>query len=1158
MSKKNEKNNDQQSEQISVIDELLNTLSQPVVTVTSSELDQMIERLAKLKAEAAKKEKEERRRQRELAKQRRAEEAKQREEERLEAITSMDLPLDWENAFATDSRAQGVHTESISDALVLSLSNLGRVDIEYISAITGEDCKSVILALKGSIYQNPETWEECFYRGWETAEEYLSGNLVRKWQQAQAANETYRGYFQDNLAAIERVLPETVAAKDIYVTIGSPWVPADVIDEFISHILNLKRSPYYGTKHDEYTGTWDIPNKSDYRYRCSVAATHKYGTPRMEALVILERTLNMKAVSVTDEVTCTTTKSGKKRVINQAETVLAIEKQQKMIEEFQKWIWKDERRRERLETIFENNFGCVRRRIFDGSFLQFPTMAPGITLYPYQKNAVARILFSPNTLLAHDVGSGKTYIMITAGMELRRMGLSEKNLYVVPNNIVGQWHSIFQSLYPHAKVFCVEPKSFTPEHRERVLEKIRDEDFDAIIMACSCFERIPLSKSFYMAELQETKDKLQSIANDKSRATSGVKKKKESIEHALAELCVAIEESYSSVYFDELGITRLFVDEAHNYKNLPIETKADRVLGISGTGSQKCRDMMDKVHLIQKQNNGGGVVMATGTPITNSITDAFVMQKYLQSGELAMLDLQNFDGWIGMFAERVTEFEIDVDTNSYRLATRFAKFHNLPELTSLLASIADFHQVDPSANLPDFDGYQDALLGRTDAFARYLSDISSRAERVRAGQVNRRDDNMLKITTDGRKAALDLRLVDPTAAYTDRSKVARCAENVFDIYSKTHANRSAQLIFCDSSTPKNGFNVYDEVKRLLLAMGMAESEIAFIHDATTEKQRDKLFARVRRGDVRVLIGSTFKLGLGVNVQDKLIALHHLDVPWRPADMTQREGRILRQGNLNEKVFIYRYITEGSFDAYSWQLLETKQRFISGLLSGSITERSGSDIEGTVLDYAEVKALAIGNPLVKRRVETSNELSRYLALQRKAIEMHIRLEKELGELPAKIAHQAEVVKKCRTDIEYHLTVQRDYDKEERRLLRQQLYAAVKANVLMPQETECMCYQGFSIVLPAGMIAEKPFVWLRNNGQYYVELGDTETGMLVRVDNYLEKLDEHLLTLKRGLADMRARQRAVAEELAKKEDYADKIEECRLQLEKIDKKLGVNKK
>ncbi|MGN1104075.1 MAG: helicase-related protein [Candidatus Coproplasma sp.] len=1077
------------------------------------------------------------------------------EDEHIREVTSMDLPLDWQNAFAGDERTQGVHAESISDALIMSLCNLARVDIEYISSITGEDYKTVICALKGAIYQNPETWGECFYKGWETAEEYLSGNIMRKWHAAQKANREYKGYFDDNIRALTKVLPNAVSKDDIYITLGSPWVPVDIIDDFVSHIFHLWTMRYKGTRHDELTGTWELTEKGYYSWHAGVASSHTYGTERMPALYILERTLNMKTVAVYDEESCLTNASGIRRVVNKPETVLAMEKQKKLIEEFKRWVWLDEERKKRLEDIFDEKYGCVRRRRFDGSFLKIPTMSPDISLYPYQKDAIARILFTPNTLLAHDVGSGKTYIMIAAGMELKRIGLSRKNLYVVPNNIVGQWKSIFTAMYPQAKLLCVEPKGFTKLKRRAVLESIRDDDYDGIIMAYSCFDQIPLSKDFYIDKLLESKDKILKQEKDKRKSTSGLGKRKESIDKAIGVLSEKIEAADNIVYFDELGINRLFVDEAHNYKNVPIDTKTDHVLGISATGSKKCKDMLDKVHFVQKTNNGGGVVMATGTPITNSITDAYVMQQYLQSGELAMLDLQSFDSWIGMFAEKVTEFEIDVDTNNYRLATRFSTFHNLPELTSLLSSIADFHQVDSSAGVPRFDGYSDNLIPRTAGFARYLTDISQRAERVRKGRVKRTEDNMLMITTDGRKAALDLRLVQPRSGFTYQSKVAVCADNVINIYFKTAARSSTQLIFCDSSTPKDGFNMYDEVKRLLVNAGIPADEIAYIHDAATEAQREKLFLRVRSGDVRILIGSTFKLGLGVNVQDKLIAIHHLDVPWRPADMIQREGRIIRQGNENERVFIFRYITEGSFDAYSWQLLETKQRFITGLLSGSITERSGSDIESTVLNYAEVKALAIGNPLVKKRVETANELTRCLSLQRKLIETHIMLEQELSELPSRISHQQQLIEKCRADLKYYAANRREYSKEERKEFRSQLFSAVNGNVLMQKETPLCTYQGFDVILPANMLAEKAYVWLVREGRYYVEVGNTEAGGIVRVDNFLDNLQDRLKILMEVLINLEKRQCEIKGELSKNEGYAERIEALKAELERIDKKLGV---
>lgn len=1178
MSKKHEPDN---FEQMSIFG-IMNLLDNTENTLSSDDISKIIDKLsdAKRKKESieAKKRRQEERERRE----REAREEKERKEAHIREVTSMDLPLDWENVFNQDVRTKGVHADSISDGLMYSLSNLGRVDIEYISSITGEDYKTIICALKGSIYQNPETWGECFYKGWETSEEYLSGNMIRKWKAAKEADKEYNGYFSENIKAIEKVIPPTVATNDIYITLGSPWVPADIIDDFILHLFGdpfkHDRSRYnqavidrmmesWKTIHDEITGTWEIPCKS--RYNDSVSVSNTYGTDKLEALYILEKTLNMQTIAVKDKICCATNASGVKRVINKAETAAAIEKQQKLIKEFQKWVWEDDARKERLERIFENKFSCIRRRIFDGSFLRFPDMSAQINLYPYQKDAVARIIFTPNTLLAHDVGAGKTYVMIAAAMEMRRMGLSEKNMFVVPNNIVGQWKNIFHEMYPSADILCVDPKSFAPSKRESILERIRDNDFDGIIIAYSCFEQIPLSKGYYQNLLIDEQKHIAEIAGKKNKATSRLKKKQEAVSKALSELSVAMDDLYNGVYFDELGITRLFVDEAHNFKNVPLETKTNNVLGINSTGSKRCQDMMDKVHMIQKKNDGKGVVLATGTPITNSITDAYIMQRYLQSGELGMLDLQSFDSWIGMFAERVTEFEVDVDTSTYRLATRFAKFHNLPELTSLLSSVADFHQVDTSSGIPQIDGYTDALVSKTNEFANYLKGISQRAEDVRKGYVSRKDDNMLKITTDGRKAALDLRLVDPMASFTYQSKVARCSENVADIYFKTLADKSTQVIFCDTSTPKAGFNIYNEVKVMLQNKGVPSDKIAFIHDAETEAQRNTLFAQVRNGDIRILIGSTYKLGLGVNVQERLIALHHIDVPWRPADMTQREGRILRQGNTNSKVYIYRYITEGSFDAYSWQLLETKQRFISELLSGSLTERSGTDIADTVLDYAEVKALAVGNPLVKQRVEAANELTRYMALQSKLVESRIRLEKELLEMPGQIHNQIDLIECCKQDLAFYTEWRKinppvedsklkKEEAEKRKTLREFIGTAIREHVLETKEKTLISYRGFAIVLPANMTLEKPYVWLKKSGKYYVELGDTDIGNLIRIDNYLDSLGDHLGKLMLNLEKLREKEKDIRVELSKDESYTDQIETYKNKVKKLDKKLGVNKK
>lgn len=753
--------------------------------------------------------------------------------------------------------------------------------------------------------------------------------------------------------------------------------------------------------------------------------------------------------------------------------------------------------------------------------------------------------------------------MIAAGQELRRMRLSRKNLYVVPNNLVGQWDLIFREMYPDANLLCVEPKSFQPKKRQDVLRKVRDEDFDGIIMAYSCFSEIPLSQDCRKDSLSEQIDQIKKQLENKAKAVSALRRILKKLEHDLLELEQASSLLEPDITFDTLGITRIFVDEAHNFKNVAIRSKIDNVLGISGGGSMKCQDMMDKIRMVQKQNDGKGAVLATGTPITNSITDVYVMQQYLQSGELAMLDLQSFDSWVGMFAEQTTEFEIDVDTSSYRLATRFARFHNLPELTGMLASVADFHEADRSAGLPEHDGYRDAVIGKTQEFAAYLSDISKRADMVRHGCVRRRDDNMLMITSDGRKAALDMRLIDPALTFTVQSKVCRCAGNAAAVFHRTVFEQSTQLIFCDVSTPKAGFNIYDELKRLLTGFGVPAERIAYIHDAETEKQREALFAKIRRGDIRILIGSTFKLGLGVNIQDRLIALHHIDVPWRPADMTQREGRILRQGNMNQKVEIYRYITEGSFDAYSWQLLETKQRFINDLLSGSLTARSGSDIEDTVLSYAEVKALAVGNPLVKKRVEIANELRRYQALQRKAVETRMHIEKVLSGLPAEITHQKALIAACREDIVFYQLWLADNPSESdknkaaelRRKMRGMLQRALRAHELQPLEKELMTYRGFRIILPANMSLHKPFLWAERSGRYYIELGETETGNLIRIDNRLDTLEKYLEKLEDALGEKQQMQNDLQAQLQKDEGYSEQIMYYRRELEKLDKKLGV---
>ena len=1072
----------------------------------------------------------------------------------------LELPTDFENIFTLDPRARGIHADTASDGLILSLCNVGRVDIEYISAVTGLDYKEVISELKGSIYQNPDKWEECFYEGWETAEEYISGNIIRKYRTAEKANKKYKGYFQANVDALQAAMPPTVNAEDIYPPPYAPWMPSDVIDDFIDYVLgpeipNLSAS-VFRTRHSEELATWEIPGKNRYEAsRYYQNCYSMYGTPRMDALTILERTLNQRTVAVFDEeYSNEKTPSGKPkkiRVLNESETVLALDRQERLLDEFQKWIWTDPKRKERLQAIYEERYASTKVRHFDGSFLTFPGLNPEVELYPYQKNAVARILFTPNTLLAHDVGSGKTIVMICAGMELRRMGVSRKNIYVVPNNLVGQWRDTFLHLYKDAKLLVIQPNDFTPEKKWGTLALVRDNDYDGIIIACSCFERIPMSKNFEVDKLEEQIKTLEK--NAQSLYSNSLSNQRKGLEQQLNDKILSRIDP-EEVAFDRLGINTIFLDEAHNYKNVPVETKIDRVPGISSGGSAKCQSMMDKVMYVQRTNDGRGAVFATGTPITNSLTDAYVMQSYLQGGELKLLGLSSFDGWISMFAERHTDFEVDIDTTNFRLATRFSKFHNLPELTNLFSMIADFHSVDKKdKDLPDFLGYDDNSITPDPLFVDYLKKISKRADDVRHRRVPRNVDNLLMITTDGRKAALDLRLVEPGSVHTTVCKSEQCAKNVYDIYMK-HPDKT-QLIFSDYGTPKSTFNVYTEIKNHLLAMGIPKKEIEFVHSATSNKKRDQLFEKVKNGEIRVLIGSTVKLGIGVNVQDKLVAIHHLDVPWRPADMVQREGRILRQGNSNEEVFIHRYITKGSFDAYSWQLLETKQRFITSLLAGHIVDRSSSDIYDTVLNYAEIKALAIGNPAIKERVETANELDKLIILRRENLFHKDALRQELNKLPSRVERQKQNVENARLDKALYDKSRVAYSTDQKIELRRQLEIALMEHVMQQDEREVYEYQGFKVVIPPAMVNTKPAVWLVGNGKYFLELAGSPLAYMSVIDSYLDSLDERIAKYESNLDKLETVKVSIEAELAEDDRYSERIEQLTKRLEELDEQLGV---
>lgn len=1074
-----------------------------------------------------------------------------------------------------DSSKQA-RAHSVQDALLYSLDELGEINFLYMSALSGKTRQEIIDELYGVIFQNPEKIYDDEDQGWETADEYLSGDIYHKYNAALYACKKYGSQYEVNVKALENIFPKKLEYAEIYVTLGSPWLPTDVIDDFILELLG-NYSQFHGSqykvKHDTITGRWEIPVKSRYG-SYHIPSISKYGTIDMNALNIIEKTLNHQAIYI---------KNPKQQplsaVIRTSEeaTMLVLDKQELILNEFASWLWSDSKRAERILDIYQRNYGCYRAKHINGAFLKLKEMNRNVALYPYQKDAVARIIMTPNTLLAHDVGAGKTFIMIAAGMELRRLGKSKKNLYVVPNNIIEQWNDIFLQLYPEADVFVANPQMFSPKKRRDTLDRIKKEDHDAIIMAYSSFDSIGCSRQWELKEREEELNRFEQELTIEGHDTSLLKRQITIKKKEYNDIFYRRQGSYVSSSrepsFDELGINTLFIDEAHNYKNIPLRTSIN-LLGINNAGSKKCEELLRKVRCVQIQNKGRGVVMATGTPITNSISDVYAFQKYLQYEALVTMGIADFSDWVGMYAGQDTNFEIDIDTSNFRVVSRLSRFHNIPELTALFSQVVDFHHMNQDG-LPILRGREDCVVPATVEFRQFLEEISDRVDAIRSKRTEYRkcikpdfmnnrkrrrygqpdfvaNDNMLCVTTDGRKGALDLRLVNYPVVSPKSTKIYACARNVFDIYIRTSEDRSTQLIFCDISTPKKEFNVYDEIKRQLISFGVKASDIAFVHDYEDELKRQELFDKVQSGDIRILLGSTFKLGIGVNVQNRLIALHHLDVPWRPADMTQREGRILRQGNMNEQVNIYRYVTEESFDAYSWQLLETKQRFISEILSGMAEARTGEEIGNTVLDYAEIKALAIGDPNIKIRVMLNNKLVRLRTLQ-------IARTVEYEELSLELVK----TKKLFTDAQAfatHLSKDKVTGKteivtdEDRREIRQNIYAAINRDAEVSRSIAI--YRGFEVVVPARRFVPDPYVYLRAEGEYRVSVGKGEKLIMARIDKYIDSMSDKLEETQKRMEMLQQRILEINDTLANLPDYEDEITDVRQKLDYVDSELGIN--
>ena len=871
--------------------------------------------------------------------------------------------------------------ETATEALALSLNERAKVDLPYMAELTGKTEEKITEELVGVIFKNPLTDQ------WESGDEYLSGNVRDKLNTARTFAES-RPEFTPNVRALEAVQPRNLEASEIEVRVGATWIEPSDYQDFMMELLH---TPWYlaqkeiQVKFSEVNGEWRITGKNADTPRNAFAYA-TYGTERANAYKILEDTLNLKDVRIYDK---SVNENGDEiRVLNKKETMLASQKQDAMKVAFKDWIFKDQQRRERLVKVYNERFNSIRPREYDGSHLTFPGMNPEIELRPHQKNAVAHQLYGDNVLLAHVVGAGKTYEMVAAAMESKRLGLSQKNLFVVPNHLTEQWGAEFLQLYPGANILVATKKDFEPANRKKFCARIAMGNYDAIIIGHSQFERIPISDERQEAMLRKQIDDLEMAIQSARYEQDGGRYTVKQIEKTRKTLQTRLEKLNQKekkdqvVTFEELGVDHLYVDEAHSYKNAFLYTKMRNVAGIAQNEAQKSADMFNKCQYLDEITGGKGITFATGTPISNSMTELYVMQRYLQNSKLQNMGLGLFDSWASTFGEVVTSIELAPEGTGYRAKSRFARFYNIPELMNMFKEIADIKTSDQlKLPVPEAE-YETVVLKPTEQQKEIVESLGERAEVVRNGGVDASVDNMLKITNDGRKLALDQRLVNELLPDNPESKISVCAEKSYEIWKDTAAQKSAQIIFCDLSTPKGdgSFNVYDDLKQKLMAKGVPEKEIAFIHDANTEAKKTELFGKVKSGQVRFLIGSTAKMGAGTNVQDRLIALHHLDIGWKPSDLEQREGRIIRQGNHNKKVHIFRYVTESTFDSYMWQLIENKQKFISQIMTSKAPVRSCEDVDEAALSYAEVKALATGNPAVKEKMALDVDVAKLKLLK----------------------------------------------------------------------------------------------------------------------------------------------------------------------------------
>ena len=1067
--------------------------------------------------------------------------------------------------------AQAVdHVDSASEALALSIAEKAGVDMAYMEQLTGQTRDELASQLQGAIYRLPESAgdEPCYV----TADEYLSGNIRSKLASARLAAEKDEA-FQINVSALEKAMPKDLGASEIEVRLGATWIPPRYIQQFMLELLQPPIQARYRLRvaYSSATAEWRIENKSSVPAH-NVAAYTTYGTGRASAYRILEDSLNLRDVRIYDTVRDADGKE--KRVLNSKETTLAQQKQQAVKDAFRDWLWQDPARRQELCARYNELFNATRPREYDGSHIRFSGMNPEITLRRHQRDAIAHILYGGNCLLAHEVGAGKTFEMVAACMESKRLGLCSKALFAVPNHLTEQWASEFLRLYPSANLLVASKKDFETKNRKKFCARIATGDYDAIIIGHSQFEKIPISQERQERLLQEQIDEIEAgvkelRASHAERFTiKQLERMKRQLETRLQKLTSATRKD-DVVTFEQLGVDRLYVDEAHNYKNLFLYTKMRNVAGLSTTDAQKSSDMYLKCRYMDELTGGRGIVFATGTPVSNSMTELYTMMRYLQHDLLASRGFSHFDCWASTFGETVTAIELAPEGTGYRARTRFARFFNLPELMAMFREAADIKTAD-QLHLPTPEAvYHNVVAQPTEIQENMVQELSERAAEVHAGVVNPKEDNMLKITSDGRKLGLDQRILNPLLPDDEHSKVNQCVANILRIWREGESGKLTQLVFSDLSTPGGeGFTVYEDIRRKLIAAGVPEGEIAFIHDANTEVKKKELFAKVRAGQVRVLLGSTQKMGAGTNVQDRLAALHDLDCPWRPGDLEQRKGRIVRQGNRNDTVHIYRYVTENTFDAYLWQTIENKQKFISQIMTSKSPVRSCEDVDETALSYAEIKALCAGNPLIKEKMDLDIEVARLRLLKANHQSQRFQMEDRL------LKYFPVELEKCRAQVggfEADLETRNNHplpsegfvgmevlgrafsDKEE---AGKAILEAVQTVVDM-KSMRIGHYRGFEMSLELGAFGREYILTLRGRMAHFTTLGSDPRGNIQRIDNTLGSMESRLKTVQDQIATLHKEQEAAKEEIAKPFAQEDELREKSARLIELDSLLDIGK-